>query len=494
MPTIAPSRSSLQVMPGAPSVNAALFTQVPDPAAGMQMFEQAAKLPLLMEQIKMEKYKQKAEKAKLDLAELTAQQQMSTLEKDAARQNLMADIALKTAQDQGALAAAQVTPEALGRRAAIEGLAADPAAAQRAKNAQAFGVPMDQFSNTPEGRASLDRDIALNGAIQDHFDKGGNLKTWVAQGGALPETGTFGAQGATEEAAPLSKETVAKAPVFNVTGEAPLATATVAAAPSAQYFAPSLPTVNVPEGMKPIDRAVAISKETGETPSAAYKRLGIKDVEHTYVDPETNFKWKAVITQDNEGNVYNRYSMQLDGGAKDPAATRVRVAALGKARNQVMALKEKIKKGKFKDAFGVVDATTVGWLNDPTKAAPLRAVAGAIASDDAIKLSGELSVTAKFLQELAGSALSAGEAKRYDPYVPGSTDLVLGEEMLIEKMDRFERMLGEEEASLLKEFPNIARRWEAGAVPVAPRAKSPLEENAERTRKAVENIYRSKRA
>jgi len=81
MPVIAPAQSSLRVMPTAPAVDPALFTQVPDPRQGMQMFEQAAKLPLLMEQIKMEKYRQKAEKAKLDLAEQQAKWQSDNFER-----------------------------------------------------------------------------------------------------------------------------------------------------------------------------------------------------------------------------------------------------------------------------------------------------------------------------------------------------------------------------------------------------------------------------
>ncbi len=105
MPVIAPPQSSLRVMPTAPAVDPALFTQVPDPRQGMQMFEQAAKLPLLMEQIKMEKYRQKAEKAKLDLAEQEANWRSQNF---AQQQQLLANFA----QQQQLLAEAEITQKA----------------------------------------------------------------------------------------------------------------------------------------------------------------------------------------------------------------------------------------------------------------------------------------------------------------------------------------------------------------------------------------------
>lgn len=109
MPAIAPAQSSLRVMPTAPAVQPELFIQQPSAAAGMQMFEQAAKLPLLMEQIKMEKYRQKAEKAKLDLAEMEAQYQTQNFERlaDVQRRQAEADIIFKQSQAEAQRAAAR---------------------------------------------------------------------------------------------------------------------------------------------------------------------------------------------------------------------------------------------------------------------------------------------------------------------------------------------------------------------------------------------------
>lgn len=98
MPTIAPAQTNLRVMPTAAVPDAQLFTQVPNPAAGMQMFEQAAKLPLMFEQIKMEKLRMKSEKAKLDLAEAMANKQSETLEQDFQRQRVLADAQLAATQ------------------------------------------------------------------------------------------------------------------------------------------------------------------------------------------------------------------------------------------------------------------------------------------------------------------------------------------------------------------------------------------------------------
>jgi len=106
MPVIAPAQSSLRVMPTAPVVQPELFIQQPNPVAGLQMFEQAAKLPLLMEQIKLEKYRQKAEKAKLDLAEQEANWRSQNFEKLAQQQQVLADVQLQAAK-QG-LAAQQI--------------------------------------------------------------------------------------------------------------------------------------------------------------------------------------------------------------------------------------------------------------------------------------------------------------------------------------------------------------------------------------------------
>lgn len=434
MATIAPGQTNLRVMPTAALPDAQLFTQIPSATAGLQLFEQAAKLPLLMEQIKMEKVRQKSEKAKLDLAEMQANYQMQNFDKLAQQQQALADAQLGLAQAQAA--AAQ-----------------DPVALQRRKAAQQLGVDVTMFSNTPEGTAALDRDIAANAAISDFIGKGGNIRQWQAMGNPLPETGIFSARGAGEAAPEPTAPTAAPAAA---------AAQVPTAATTPEYFSPNIPTVTVPQGMKPIDRAIAISQETGKTVQDALKELSVKEETIPYVNPVDGTKWTAYVTRDNQGNVYNRYAVQTDAGPKDPAVVKTRLASLDRVRGQVAAIKEKLKKGEFDDGFGVLDATSVGWLMDPNKPVPVRFAAGLVANDKAKALARELSVTAKSMQELAGSALSAGEAKRYDPYVPGPTDLVLGKDDLLGKLDLFELRMTEEEDSLLQMFPSSAKGVPAG--------------------------------
>lgn len=116
MPVIAPAQTNLRVMPTAAVPDAQLFTQIPSATAGMQLFEQAAKLPLLMEQIKMEKYRQKAEKAKLDFAEQQAKWQSDNFERINQQQQTLA--ALQQEQLRADITAKQISAEADRLRAA----------------------------------------------------------------------------------------------------------------------------------------------------------------------------------------------------------------------------------------------------------------------------------------------------------------------------------------------------------------------------------------
>jgi hypothetical protein len=140
MAIIAPAQSSLRVMPTAAVAQPELFLQQPSPAAGMQLFEQAAKLPLLMEQIKMEKVRQKAEKAKLDLAELQAQYQTENFQRlaDVQQRQAEADIFFKQSQAAAQQAAARA---ALADVTIVSPTAASPAPAGPAPLADAVVAP-----------------------------------------------------------------------------------------------------------------------------------------------------------------------------------------------------------------------------------------------------------------------------------------------------------------------------------------------------------------
>jgi nitroreductase len=113
----------LRVFPQTVGLPLAPFTQAPDPLAGMQAFEHAAKLPLLMEQIKLEKARGKVEADKLKLAEMEAkwqQDNFSALQQasmDAARLTSMekqASIVASNAQAAERLANAEVARAGLG--------------------------------------------------------------------------------------------------------------------------------------------------------------------------------------------------------------------------------------------------------------------------------------------------------------------------------------------------------------------------------------------
>lgn len=88
--------SPLRVVPQAPTVNPALFTQVPSVQEGMQAFETGAKLPLMMEQIKHEKKRIKMENAKLDFAMSEA----GKLQEQTERELVLAGAAAKIKADE----------------------------------------------------------------------------------------------------------------------------------------------------------------------------------------------------------------------------------------------------------------------------------------------------------------------------------------------------------------------------------------------------------
>lgn len=435
MPTIAPSRSSLQVMPGAPNINPALFTQVPDPAAGMQMFEQAAKLPLLMEQIKMEKYKQKAEKAKLDLAELTAQQQMSTLEKDAARQNLLAEAQLTIAQETAKRAA--VTPQ----QGALD--AANAQATQEAfLMASRFGLDPNNFVEAETGRLDVE-----------------GLRTAIA-----------------EKSAPLAQESVAPtAPVTvpeAVAGPPELAsfanrlTRLTPQTVAVQRFQADNPQVPL-QAMPAADKAKLLAPYLSSSQPKKRDIQFIKDGD----------KYETTVTESADGLVvYGIDPERKLSSAPETRATatvKTKLAFLDETDQKIDTLIKHLDQYEKDGAFGWFDTLSAKMAQSPETAVPLRAVANMVGNDATKALASELAgIGAKTMTELAGSAQTKGEAERLGPYVPASTDPVLGKEELRRKLVQFKSQLGFTKDALITQF-GMKPKTSAPAAEAAPAAKTP---------------------
>jgi hypothetical protein len=165
MAIIAPAQSSLRVMPTAAVAQPELFLQQPSPAAGMQLFEQAAKLPLLMEQIKMEKVRQKAEKAKLDLAEMETNFRIENFQRlaDTQQRQAEADILFKQSQAAAQQAAARA---ALADVSIVSPTAASPApapsvdAAPLANVSVAPAAPAEGVAPAPAPATTKDKAVA----------------------------------------------------------------------------------------------------------------------------------------------------------------------------------------------------------------------------------------------------------------------------------------------------------------------------------------------
>lgn len=108
--------SQVRVVPQAPRVDIGAFIPPPNPTGGMDLFANAAKLPLMFEQIALEKDRNKLEAQKIKLAEKEAQYMASNFERlnqqklDAAQ----LEIDLKTAQKDEAEARAAATRAGIG--------------------------------------------------------------------------------------------------------------------------------------------------------------------------------------------------------------------------------------------------------------------------------------------------------------------------------------------------------------------------------------------
>jgi len=440
MPVIAPAQSSLRVMPTAPVVQPELFIQQPNPAAGLQMFEQAAKLPLLMEQIKLEKYRQKAEKAKLDLAELTAQKQLESYDQLALQQKALADAHLALTQSQAQVAAAAAakagkTPE----QAAME--EANAAATQEAVLQSArLGIDPNNFVEAGTGRLDIE-----------------GLRQAVA-----------------EKTAPLAQETVT-----------PVAAPAGTDVPELAAFTNRL--------VQASPRAVAVSRFTQDNPNTPFTALPVAEqakVLAPYLAAaapkkrdiqfiKDGDKYETTVTESADGLVvYGVDAPRVQSSAPETRATatvKTKLAFLDETTKKIDTLIGHLENYEKEGAFGWIDTLLAKKAQSPETAVPLRAFANMVGNDSTKALASELAgIGAKTMTELAGSAQTKGEAERLGPYVPASTDPVLGKAELKRKLEQFKEQLQISRSSLETQF-GMKTKQSATAPAATPAPTAPLD-------------------
>lgn len=439
MATIAPAQSSLRVMPTAAVPDAQLFTQIPSATAGLQLFEQAAKLPLLMEQIKMEKTRQKAEKAKLDLAELTAQQQMKTFEEDQARAK-----ALQEAQ----LAAEQQRLEILKAQAAASGKTPQQLATEQANAAitqdamlQAARVGIDPNSYVEAGTGRLD----LEGLRADIMAKSGAAPLAAEQVGAAPVPEAIKA---TDELSGFASRMV---------------NATPRAVAAQRYAAdnPQVPLASLPAAEQ--TRVLAPYLQ-----SAQPKKRDIQFI-------KDGDKFETTVTESADGLVvYGIDEPRKQSSAPETRATatvKTKLAFIDATIKKIDELDKNLDAYDKAGAFGAYDVQMAQWAQNPEKPVLLRAAASWLGEPITKSLSTDLAaIGAKTMTELAGSAQTAGEAQRLGPYVPAASDPVQGKEALRAKIRAFKKELGISRDSLETQF---GLKTKQAATPEATPATAP---------------------
>jgi len=466
MPVIAPSRTSLSVMPVAPSVNPALFTQVPDPSQGLDLFAKAAKLPLLLEDIKMEKARQKAEKAKLDLAEMTANRQMQNFETLAKQQDALAAAQVTQAQNAAAasaflpqlsqeqLTAAQNANRLSGRNASQLGSDAGIAEASEAVVKQAMALGVDPGPYTEAGTGQIDI-AGLREAI------------------------------AAKTPSPLANETVSgvRAPV-----------AAVAEVPELAGF------VNRMSQFSPRTRAVqAYAQDNPQVPLVSLTPAEQSRVLAPYLaasKPKTRDiqfvkggdKYETTITESADGlTVYNIDEPRHISSAPETKATatvKTKLAFMDETTKKIDALVSHLDTYKAGGAFGAWDTQMAKWAQSPETPVALRAIASMAGADETKSLASELAgIGAKTMTELAGSAQTKGEAERLGPYVPASTDIVLGPAELKRKLLQFKDQLAISRQSLETQF-DMKTKQSPGGLPSD--SASPAAKPAADLQKAIE--------
>jgi len=408
-------------MPTAAVPDAQLFTQIPSATAGLQLFEQAAKLPLLMQQIKMEKTRQKAEKAKLDLAEMTAQQQMQTFEEDQARAKALQEAQLATEQQRleilrAQAAAAGKTPQQLATEQANAAITQDAML-------QAARVGIDPNSYVEAGTGRLD----LEGLRSDIMAKAG--------------------------ASPLANERVGAAPVpeaVKATDELSgfanrMVNATPRAVAAQRYAAdnPQVPLASLPAAEQ--TRVLAPYLQ-----SAQPKKRDIQFI-------KDGDKFETTVTESADGLVvYGIDEPRKQSSAPETRATatvKTKLAFMDETTKKIDTLISHLDKYEKDGAFGWFDTLSAKVAQSPETPVPLRAAANLIGNDATKALASELAgIGAKTMTELAGSAQTKGEAERLGPYVPASTDPVLGKSELRRKLEQFKQQLHISASSLETQF------------------------------------------
>lgn len=418
MATIAPGQTNLRVMPTAALPDAQLFTQIPSATAGMQLFEQAAKLPLMMEQIKMEKMRQKSEKAKLDLAEMQANYQMQNFDKLAQQQQALADAQLALIQAQAAAAA-------------------KPAAVRA----------------TDEANAAIAQDLMARASRL-----GINANNYI-----MADTGLLDVEGLTQDIQTKAAEASIE--------PGPLSTA---AAPTTAAPETTLPPelVSVSQRLTSLSpRAVAIQRYAADNPSMPFNLLTPAEQSKALqpylasASPKTRKqeflkegdKYEATVTESADGTVTYRIDEPIRvSSAPESRATatvKTKLAFLDETDKKIDTLISHLDKYEKDGAFGWFDTVSAKWAQSPETPVPLRAVANAIGNDATKALASELAgIGAKTMTELAGSAQTKGEAERLGPYVPASTDPVLGKEELKRKLTQFKDQLKLSRGSLETQF------------------------------------------
>lgn len=197
--------SQIRVVPQAPRVDVGAFIPPPNPTGGMDLFANAAKLPLMFEQIALEKDRNKLEAQKIKLAEKEAQYMANNYER------------IKQAEMQAA---------DFKRREAEAGLAGT-----LLKNA---ALAIENEQNAPATGETIAGAFGANVAAEE-----------------APLAGETGVAAEEMPASPLAAET----PQFNVMGNQPAAKAAPVVEPAESFKypldlsnLPALPKINVVDG------------------------------------------------------------------------------------------------------------------------------------------------------------------------------------------------------------------------------------------------------